>query len=122
MALPRARAQLAGRLGPGGHDSRGGIVAGPRRAACNRDSGLFPRAWPWPPGADRDRPRPGALSTTFIDTPLSLRKVIRVTRIYDLVMTHKLDTDDYFIHCIQRFCAEARLNFFLVEPAWVDVF
>jgi len=45
-----------------------------------------------------------------------------VTRIYDLVMTHKLDTDDYFIHCMQRLCAEARLNFFLVDPAWVEVF
>jgi len=45
-----------------------------------------------------------------------------VTRIYDLVMTHKLDTDDYFIHCIQRLCAEARLNFFLIEPAWVELF
>jgi hypothetical protein len=37
-------------------------------------------------------------------------------------MTHKLDTDDYFIHCIQRQCAEARLNFFLVEPVWVESF
>ncbi len=37
-------------------------------------------------------------------------------------MTHKLDTDDYFIHCIQRLCAEARLNFFLIEPAWVEPF
>ena len=45
-----------------------------------------------------------------------------MTRIYDLAMTHKLDTDDYFIHCIQRLCAEARLNFFLVEPAWVHLF
>jgi hypothetical protein len=45
-----------------------------------------------------------------------------VTRIYDLAMTHKLDTDDYFIHCVQRLCAEARLNFFLVEPAWVELF
>jgi hypothetical protein len=45
-----------------------------------------------------------------------------VTRIYDLVMTHKLDTDDYFIHCVQRLCAEARLNFLLVEPLWVDQF
>ena len=43
-------------------------------------------------------------------------------RIYDLVMTHLLDTDDFFIHCIQRYCAEARLNFFLVEPAWVEAF
>src|SRR6266536_1559428 len=60
--------------------------------------------------------------TTFIDTAPVLRKVIRVTRIYDLVMTHQLDTDDYFIHCIQRFCAEARLNFFLIDPVWVGVF
>jgi hypothetical protein len=45
-----------------------------------------------------------------------------VTRIYDLAMTHKLDADDYFIHCIQRLCAEARLNFFLIEPAWVELF
>jgi hypothetical protein len=45
-----------------------------------------------------------------------------VTRIYDLVMTHKLDADDFFIHCIQRLCAEARLNFFLIEPAWVELF
>ena len=44
------------------------------------------------------------------------------TRTYDLVMTHKLDADDYFIHCVQRHCAEARLNFFLVEPLWVEVF
>jgi hypothetical protein len=45
-----------------------------------------------------------------------------VTRIYDLAMTHKLDTDDYFIQCIQRLCAEARLNFFLIEPLWVEAF
>jgi hypothetical protein len=37
-------------------------------------------------------------------------------------MTHKLDSDDLFIHCVQRNCAEARLNFFLVEPLWVDSF
>ena len=37
-------------------------------------------------------------------------------------MTHKLDTDDYFIHHIQRLCAEARLNFFLIEPTWVELF
>jgi len=43
-------------------------------------------------------------------------------RVYDLVMTHKLDADDYFIHCIQRLAAEARLNFFLVEPLWVELF
>ncbi len=45
-----------------------------------------------------------------------------MTRIYDLAMTHTLDTDDYFIHQIQRLCAEARLNFFLIEPAWVELF
>jgi hypothetical protein len=43
-------------------------------------------------------------------------------RVYDLVMTHKLDADDFFIHCIQRLCAEAKLNFFLIEPLWVDSF
>ena len=37
-------------------------------------------------------------------------------------MTHKLDSDDYFIHCIQRHCAEAALNFFLIEPLWVESF
>jgi len=45
-----------------------------------------------------------------------------MTRVYDLVMTHKLDADDYFIHCVQRLAAEARLNFFLVEPLWVEQF
>jgi hypothetical protein len=45
-----------------------------------------------------------------------------VKRIYDLAMTHKLDSDDLFIHCIQRHCAEARLNFFLIEPRWVEPF
>ena len=44
------------------------------------------------------------------------------TRVYDLVMTHKLDTDDYFIHRVQRHCAEHGLNFFLVEPLWVERF
>jgi len=43
-------------------------------------------------------------------------------RIYDLVMTHLLDTDDFFIHCVQRYCAEERLNFFLIEPVWVESF
>jgi len=37
-------------------------------------------------------------------------------------MTHKLDSDDLFIHAIQRHCAEARLNFFLIEPLWVEAF
>jgi hypothetical protein len=37
-------------------------------------------------------------------------------------MTHQLDTDDFFIHRVQQCCAEARLNFFLVEPLWVEPF
>jgi hypothetical protein len=45
-----------------------------------------------------------------------------VTRIYDLVMTHKLDADDLFIHRVQQHCAEQGLNFFLVEPVWVEPF
>lgn len=45
-----------------------------------------------------------------------------MTRVYDLVMTHQLDADDYFIHCVQRLAAEARLNFFLIEPVWVEAF
>ena len=43
-------------------------------------------------------------------------------RTYDLVMTHKLDADDFFIHHIQRHCAERELNFFLVEPVWAEQF
>jgi hypothetical protein len=43
-------------------------------------------------------------------------------RIYDYVMTHKLDADDYFIHRIQQRCAEKGFNFFLVEPLWVETF
>jgi hypothetical protein len=53
---------------------------------------------------------------------LLLPKVRHVTRVYDLVMTHKLDADDMFIHCVQRYCAEAALNFFLIEPVWVESF
>jgi len=45
-----------------------------------------------------------------------------VARIYDLVMTHKLDADDFFIHRVQQHCAEAGLNFFLIEPLWVEAF
>lgn len=45
-----------------------------------------------------------------------------MTRVYDLVMTHKLDADDLFIHRIQGHCARLRLNFFLVEPLWVESF
>src|SRR2546429_9585299 len=37
-------------------------------------------------------------------------------------MTHKLDADDLFIHRVQQHCAERRLNFFLIEPLWVEPF
>jgi hypothetical protein len=37
-------------------------------------------------------------------------------------MTHKLDADDLFIHRVQQRCAEKGLNFFLVEPLWVERF
>ena len=43
-----------------------------------------------------------------------------MVRIYDFVMTHNLDADDLFIHQVQQHCAAARLNFFLVEPLWVE--
>jgi hypothetical protein len=45
-----------------------------------------------------------------------------VARIYDVVMTHKLDADDFFIHRVQQHCAERRLNFFLIEPLWIEAF
>lgn len=43
-----------------------------------------------------------------------------MARVYDLVMTHKLDADDYFIHRVQEACARTGLNFFLIEPAWAE--
>lgn len=45
-----------------------------------------------------------------------------MARVYDLIMTHQLDADDFFIHRVQQHCAERRLNFFLVEPLWVHEF
>ena len=45
-----------------------------------------------------------------------------MARVYDLVMTHKLDADDFFIHRVQQHCAEAGLSFFLIEPTWVQPF
>jgi hypothetical protein len=45
-----------------------------------------------------------------------------VARIYDLVMTHQLDADGFFIHSIQKGCAERGMDFFLVEPLWVKAF
>ena len=45
-----------------------------------------------------------------------------MARIYDLVMTHQLDADDFFIHRVQQHCAEAGLNFFLIEPLWVGAY
>src|SRR4051812_30133000 len=35
------------------------------------------------------------------------------------MMTHQLDADGFFIHCVQRRCAEKGMDFFLVEPVWV---
>jgi hypothetical protein len=37
-------------------------------------------------------------------------------------MTHLLDADGFFIHSVQRNCAERGLDFFLVEPLWVKPF
>lgn len=37
-------------------------------------------------------------------------------------MTHKLDADDFFIHRVQQHCADRGLNFFLIEPVWVEAF
>jgi hypothetical protein len=45
-----------------------------------------------------------------------------MSRVYDLVMTHKLDTDDFFIHRVQQRCGELGLNFFLIEPLFVERF
>lgn len=43
-------------------------------------------------------------------------------RVYDVVMTHQLDADGFFIHTVQRACAERGLDFFLIEPLWVTAF
>jgi hypothetical protein len=45
-----------------------------------------------------------------------------VTRTYDLAMTHQLDCGGFFIHRVQQHCAERGLNFFLIEPEWVELF
>ncbi|MDB6039646.1 MAG: hypothetical protein JWM99_3487 [Verrucomicrobiales bacterium] len=45
-----------------------------------------------------------------------------MARVFDLAMTHKLDTDDFFIHQIQQHSAVLGLNFFLIEPVWLDCF
>lgn len=37
-------------------------------------------------------------------------------------MTHKLDSDDFFIQRIQQHCAERGMNFFLIEPLWIEPF
>lgn len=39
-----------------------------------------------------------------------------------MVMTHLLDADEFFIHCVQRRCAERSLSFFLIEPVWLEAF
>jgi hypothetical protein len=43
-------------------------------------------------------------------------------RVYDLAMTHKLDSDGFFIHRVQEHCAAAGLDFFLIEPLWAEAF
>ncbi len=53
---------------------------------------------------------------------LSSKNDLPVTRVYDLVMTHTLDADDLFIHRVQYHAARLRLNFFLIDPQWVDLF
>ena len=58
----------------------------------------------------------------MIDTTPSITGTSGVARIYDLVMTHQLDADDFFIHRVQEHCAAAGLNFFLVEPLWAEAF
>lgn len=62
------------------------------------------------------------LTAQPIDTRATFLTVSAVSRIYDLVMTHKLDADDLFIHRVQQHCAEAGWNFFLVEPLWAEAF
>src|SRR6185503_10175940 len=57
-----------------------------------------------------------------VDLPPLSAIIAPVARAYDFVMTHKLDADDLFIHRVQQYCAEARLNFFLIEPLWVAGF
>lgn len=37
-------------------------------------------------------------------------------------MTHQLDADGFFIHCVQKGCAERGMDFFLIEPLWVRAF
>jgi hypothetical protein len=45
-----------------------------------------------------------------------------VARVYDVVMTHLLDADEFFIHRVQQRCAERSLSFFLIEPLWIEAF
>jgi hypothetical protein len=45
-----------------------------------------------------------------------------VARIYDLAMTHNLDSDAFFIHRVEQHCVERGLSFFLIEPLWVKPF
>src|SRR5262245_19847937 len=63
-----------------------------------------------------------ARSLLHIDSLSAEQIACTMRRVYDLVMTHLLDADDFFIHCVQRYSAEARLNFFLIEPLWVESF
>lgn len=43
-------------------------------------------------------------------------------RVYDLTMTHQLDTDAFFLHRVQFHCGRLGLSFFLIEPLWAEAF
>ena len=45
-----------------------------------------------------------------------------MARVFDLAMTHGLDSDDFFVHRVQERCAQKAMNFFLIEPLWVESF
>lgn len=53
---------------------------------------------------------------------VEIQLLLGVARTYDLVMTHNLDSDDFFIHRVEQHCVERGLNFFLIEPLWVRPF
>ncbi len=63
-----------------------------------------------------------AESVSSVDAARAFYTISATVRTFDFTMTHKLDTDDFFIQCVQRRCAETRMNFFLIEPLWVDCF
>ena len=60
--------------------------------------------------------------TPCVDIAGTEKNSASMARVFDLVMTHKLDADDFFIHRVQQECARRGLNFFLIEPLWVERF